>query len=505
MKIAIYQTSDLHGHVFPTNYVEYKNLGALKILSFIDKDKDNYDKSLMIDCGDLIQGSAMTNYLAKHKSNNNPVVDLLSDFGFDAFVLGNHEFNYGLDYLEKSYKKHENKLLNANIEGLNINSKPYEIFDFDGYKIGVIGLTTSYIPNWEQKETIKNLKFLNPVEVYGKYENELKDKSDYIIAAYHGGFEKSIDGLNIPTEKLTKENQASELLETYSSIDAILSGHQHRSFVTKLNEVICTQPLNNGQTFSRIILDTQTGQSEVDLIEVENIGGEINYELATRFNDLNKKLESYLDTPIGKFDKDILLDDLFEARLKGHPYVNFLHEVQLDSSDAEISVVSIFDQAIGFKKDVSIRDVLVNYPYPNTLKVLEVPGDKLIEAMEKSVSYFELDQEKNLVINKEFLIPKKKNYNYDMFYGISYEIDLTKEFGNRLFNVKINNEDFDINKKYKVVMNNYRATNPTVYQAYMGLPELKDINLDMSELIINYFQNNKKIYINNNKNYIFHY
>lgn len=505
MKIAIYQTSDLHGHVFPTNYVEYKNLGALKILSYIEEDKKKYDHSLMIDCGDLIQGSAMTNYLAKHKSKENPVVDLLADFGFDVFVLGNHEFNYGLDYLENSYKKHENKLLNANIKGLDLTTKPYEIYDFDGFKIGVIGLTTSYIPNWEQKDTIKNLEFLNPVEVYGKYEKELKEKADYIIVAYHGGFEKSIDGLNTPTEKLTKENQASELLENYSSIDAILSGHQHRSFVTKLNEVICTQPLNNGQTFARLTLDTTSGQAEVDLLEVENLCIEIDKKLTTRFDDLNIELEKYLDTTIGQFDQDILLEDLCKARFEGHPYVNFLHEVQLASSHAEISVVSIFDQAIGFRKDVTVRDVLVNYPYPNTLKVLEVPGYKLIEAMEKSVSYFELDQDGKVVINEEFLLPKKKNYNYDMFYGISYEIDLRKEYGNRLFNVKINNEDFDINKNYRVVMNNYRATNPTVYQAYIGLTELQDINLDMSELIINYFQENKEIYANNTKNYKFHY
>ena len=90
------------------------------------------------------------------------------------------------------------------------------------------------------KSNIKGLKFNDPVEMYGQYEKELKEEADYIIVCYHGGFEKSLDGNNTPTEKLTKENQASELLEKYDSINMVLSGHQHRSFITKINSSMCT-------------------------------------------------------------------------------------------------------------------------------------------------------------------------------------------------------------------------------------------------------------------------
>lgn len=201
MKIVIYQTSDLHGYVYPTNYVDEKSLGILKIGSYILKDEKNYDGSLKIDCGDLVQGSALAHYLSKQKMKNNPIIECLETIGYDAYVLGNHEFNYGLEYLSSAYEKVSNKLLNANIKGLPFGSKPYTIFDFNGFKIGCIGLTTGFIPNWEHEKNIPDLEFLDPVDMYGKYEKELKEKSDMIIVCYHGGFEKSLDDDMTPTDR----------------------------------------------------------------------------------------------------------------------------------------------------------------------------------------------------------------------------------------------------------------------------------------------------------------
>lgn len=492
MKLVIYQTSDLHGFVYPTNYVTEQSLGILKIGSYILEDEKNYDVSLKIDCGDLVQGSALTHYLSKKKIDINPITELLKDINYDAYVLGNHEFNYGLDYLDTAYKSISNKIINANITGLPFESKPYKIFDINGFRIGCIGFTTSFIPNWEQEKNIKGLNFLDPVEMYGKYEKELKEQSDMIIVCYHGGFEKSIDGNNVPTEKLTKENQASELLEKYNSIDIVLSGHQHRSFITKLNGIICAQPMHNGQNFTKIVIDTETKEATYELVDVSKIDNEINSKLENRFTKLNEELQEYLDKEIGHFKNDIILDDIFIARLKGHPFINFLHEVQLEVSGADFSALSLFDTAIGFKKNVSIRDVLINYPYPNTLKVLKVAGSKIKEAIEKSATYFVLENNE-VKINEEFLVPKVQNYNYDTFAGLNYEIDLNKEFYNRVISIKKDGKEIDLDKDYTIVLNNYRASNTAIYPAYENAEVVKEINMDMSELIIDYFQRHKEV------------
>ncbi|MEF9990856.1 MAG: bifunctional UDP-sugar hydrolase/5'-nucleotidase [Romboutsia sp.] len=501
MKLVIYQTSDLHGYVYPTNYVSKQALGILKIGSYMIEDEKKYDASLKIDCGDLIQGSALAHYLAKQKIRDNPILKGLELLNYDAYVIGNHEFNYGLEYLNNSYKQISNKIINANIEGLDFETKPYKILDFEGFKIGLIGLTTSFIPNWEHENNIKNLNFLDPVKMYGKYEEELKEKSNFIVVCYHGGFEKSLDGNKVATEKLTKENQASELLETYNSIDMILSGHQHRSFITKIGNVVCSQPMHNGQNFTKIVLDTHTKEVSYELVDVKSLDEEIDKDLEVIFTNLQSNLENYLDQKIGTFDKDIVMDDIFMARLKGHPFINFLHEVHLDVSHADFSALSLFDSAIGFKKNVSIRDVLINYPYPNTLQVLKITGRRLREAIEKTATYFVIEDNK-VKINIDFLVPKVQNYNYDTFGGLTYEIDLSKDFGERVVYMKKDDKDINLDDYYTIVLNNYRATNTSIYSCYENAALVKEINTDISELIINYFRKNCKIKSIDKSNYI---
>lgn len=500
MKIVIYQTSDLHGYIYPTNYVNDQPLGFLKIASYILNDEKNYDASLKIDCGDLVQGSALTHFLSKQAIEENPIIKGLEFINYNVYVLGNHEFNYGLEYLTNAYNKVSDKVINANIKGLPFNTKPYEVFDFNGFKIGCIGFTTVYIPNWEQEVNIKNLEFLDIVKQYAKYEKELKDKCDFIIVCYHGGFEKSLDEHMTPTEALTKENQGSELLENFDSINMILSGHQHRSFITKIKDVICSQPMHNGQSFTKIVIDTESKDISYELIDVSKLNNEIDKKLESIFTQTQKDLDVYLDKIIGEFDKDMRVDDIFLARLKGHPFINFLHQVQLDVSGADFSALSVFDSAIGFSKKISVRDVLINYPYPNTLKVLEVTGKQLKEAIEKSATYFVIE-DKKIGINKDFLVPKVQHYNYDTYGGLEYKIDLSRDFYDRVVYMKKDGKDISMDDTYTIVLNNYRASNTSIYPAYEGCRVVKEINLDMSEIILDYIQKHKKIIVDDNYNY----
>ena len=201
------------------------------------------------------------------------------------------------------------------------------------------------------------------------------------------------------------------------------------------------------------------------------------------------------------FSDDIIIDDVFLARLKGHPYINFLHDVQLEASGADFSALSLFDNAIGFKKDVSIRDAIINYPYPNTLKVLKVSGYELKQAIEKAATYFIIENH-TIKVNTDFIVPKKQHYNYDMFGGLTYEIDLNRDFYDRVISIKKDGVDLDLDKYYTIVVNNYRATNTSIYPCYENAELVKDVNVDVGELIINYFLKHKVIKVNKNSNYI---
>lgn len=501
MKIAIYHTTDMHGHVFPTNYVEYQNLGMLKIFSFINKDKKQYDGKLLLEGGDLIQGTVLTNFLAKNTFTPNPILKICEMTGYNAYVMGNHEFNYGLEHLRNSYKEVSSKILNSNIENLGFDSKPYNIFDINGYKIAVFGATTTYIPNWEQEKNIEGLKFINPIDEYAKYEEEMKENSDMIIVLYHGGFEKSLDGKFIPTEKLNSENQGSEFLQTFDSIDIMLTGHQHRSFITKIGDVICSQPINNARNFTKLVIDTDTDEIKYELVDVENLDIEIDSNLEKVFDKINEELEIFMSKIIGYLDKDLLLDNLTDVRLYGHPYINLLHQIQLYTCNADFSATTLFDQAIGFKKQISVRDVLVNYPYPNTLKVIEITGHDLKRAIEVSASYFVLDENGEIVLNPKYQTPKKRNYIYDFYYGLDYEIDISRQFGDRVVSMKRNGKDLDLDKAYTIVMNNYRATNHTDYPCYENKKEVMETSVDFSESMIEYIRGREYIEVDENINF----
>lgn len=503
MKIVIYHTTDMHGHVFPTNYVDYQNLGMLKIFSFIEEDSKNYDHRLLLEGGDLIQGTVLTNFLSKKRYDVNPILKLLDAVGYDAYVMGNHEFNYGLEHLRNSYELVSSKILNSNIKNLGFDSNPYKIFDFDGYKVAVFGATTSYIPNWEQSKNIEGLEFLNPIDQYAKYEKEMIENSNKIIALYHGGFEKSIDGNFIPTERANGENQGSEFLEKFDSIDIMLTGHQHRSFITKIDDVICSQPINNARNFTKIVIDTQKDSINYELIDLANFDIKPLSKYEYIFSDVNIELEKYLNQIIGHVEEDMVLDDLKDVRLHGHPYINILHQIQLDALNADFSATTLFDQAIGLKKDIKIKDVLINYPYPNTLKVLEVTGHDIKDAIEVSATYFIIDENGEIGLNPRYQIPKIRNYIYDFYYGLEFVADLNRPFKNRVISITKDGKDLDLNKTYKIIVNNYRSTNYSDYPSYENKKVIMETTKDFSELMIEYIQNNKEIKIDKTVNFRF--
>lgn len=98
-----------------------------------------------------------------------------------------------------------------------------------------------------------------------------------------------------------------------------------------------------------------------------------------------------------------------------------------------------------------------------------------------------------------------QHYNYDTFGGITYEVELNGEFGDRVVSMKKDNKDIDLEKHYNVVMNNYRASNISIYLSYDGAEVVGEINIDISEIIINYIQDKKKVNVIDNSNYNIRY
>lgn len=506
LTLTILHTSDLHGNIFPIDYATNKpsDVGLAKIYTLVKAVRSENPNVLLIDTGDLIQGTPLEYYHARIENDPpDPMVLVMNHMGFKASVLGNHEFNYGMDILKKAISEAEFPFLSANIVKKGTDQpyfKPYVVLEVSGVKVGLLGLTTKFIPNWEDPKNIAELDFLDPVEVAKKYVKFLRDeeKVDVVIVGYHGGLERDPES-GEPTEELTGENQGYQLLQEVPGIDALLTGHQHRSLAAMINGVPVTQPSNWGKALGRIdlVLDNSSGSwkvvdKKVTLLSTKGV--EADQEVLSLAQSYEDKVQKWLDQPIGWAEGDFYVEDPLSARLEDHPLIEFINRVQMYYSKAKISSAALFNNDIrGWKEGpITLRDINAVYIYPNTLKVLKVTGKDIKDALELSASYFDYDGNE-ITVNKSWVEPKPRHYNYDMWEGIHYIIDVSKPVGQRIVDLTFEGKPVEMDKEYEIVLNNYRAGGGGGYTMFKGKPVVREVMMEVAELMADYVMQHKTI------------
>ncbi|UQZ33391.1 bifunctional metallophosphatase/5'-nucleotidase [Paenibacillus sp. PK3_47] len=516
-EVVLLETSDLHGFILPESYATRKEVpyGLARIASIVQDIRRNHSNTLLIDNGDCLQGTPLTYYHAKVNSGlPNPVIGCLNGLRYDAAVLGNHEFNYGLPYLRNAVEASDFPWLSANIvdasTGRPLFGKPYIIREMEsGVRVGVLGLTTSYIPVWEQPEHIAGLRFEDPVQTAQHWIPVMKaeGQADVIVVSYHGGFERD-PGTGTPTEPLTGENVGYALCEQVEGIDVLLTGHQHRAIEgCNINGVCVVQPGNEGRYLGKITLQLEkkpegwsiTGRTSTLIAAAEF---EPDGDITQLVSGIEGLTQNWLDQPFGYLDGDMTVHSHAGARLHEHPLIEFIHRVQMDASGADISAAALFDNiAPGFGEVITMREIVSNYIYPNTLKVLRISGRDIKAALEKSAEYFEIDAEGRIVVSPPFLLPKPQHFNYDMWEGIDYILDISQPIGQRVTRLERNGQTLSEEAEYDVVMNNYRAAGGGNFTMFQGKPVVKDIPMDMVELIADFIRGRGRITASVNNNW----
>ena len=252
-----------------------------------------------------------------------------------------------------------------------------------------------------------------------------------------------------------------------------------------LNGTHIAQTPHNGSKFLELKLSLSPNGTKEISSTLKELTINPNNEMYEKFLSLENKVQEWLDTPAGFLDKALQPTDRVDMALNGSHLANFINQIQLDASKAEIACTSFANVIKGFNKDVTVRDIMSTYPYPNTLVVLEVNREILKLALERSASYLNNDNG-NITISESFLKPKVEHYNYDYFANIEYTF-------------KYNGKELQDNKALTLVMNNYRASGAGGYEFYENCPVVKEILIEMPEVIINYFKNNPKVTVDTTK------
>ncbi|MFD2133696.1 bifunctional metallophosphatase/5'-nucleotidase [Pseudogracilibacillus auburnensis] len=517
VKLHILCTSDVHGNLLPIHYGtnEKVNTGLATYATAVKQARKKYDHVIVLDNGDLIQGTPlMTHYVNEYSEQKNPMINVMNQIGIDASVIGNHEFNYGMKVLSDAVEQAHFPWLSANI--LNEQTKqplfgqPYIVKKFpNGLTIAIVGVTTHYIPHWEQSEHIEGIQFLDAFSTLQSWVNQIhmKEQPDVLIASYHGGFECDLK-TGEPTEQITGENQAYKMCEEIKGIDILLTGHQHRQLTEVLHDVLVVQPGHHAQMYGKVDIELQKENGEwvmtnksAELLTLEGV--EPDPVIIREMESLEQSTQQWLDEPIGHIKGDMSISDPFLARTSKHAFIQFIHQVQMDASGVDISVTSLLNNDTkGFGSTVTMRDVESNFMFPNTLIVLELTGKDIKLALEKSAEYFIVNKKNEITVNPAFMYPKPQHYNYDMWEGINYMIHVANEPGSRIKQVFYHGELLEHDQKYSVALNNYRASGGGNYDMFKHKPVVKEIQQNTTELICAYFKKHPIVKAETTKNFI---
>lgn len=484
-RLTLYFTSDTHGYLYPNNFVD----GEARAMGLLGMPIVKDGNTLVIDGGDTLQGSPLT-YFCHATGRPMPCADVMNALGYDYVTLGNHDFNYGYATLCAHVTALDARCLCANVQDRTGAAPiaPWHIHTLqNGLRIGLVGAVTPFVNLWEKPENLTELAVNDPYPAVKAAVDAIRNQVDYLIGIYHGGFEKDMDtGKTLST---TGENIACQLCEAFP-FDVLLTGHQHIPMANRLYRgVHVVQTPSNALACIRLTVDAKGAISSALCAPSHTMPWP---EWA---NALYAELNVWLDQPIGTLSRALRPSGKLDMALHGTPIARFFNQVQLAASGAEVSCASLGNEVRGFDTSVTVRDVVASYVYANTLVVLRVTGRILKQALEQCATYFAVEPTGGITVAKPFLQPKEAHYNYDYFEGIVYTFDLRRPVGERVTRLARGDRPIAPEDLLTLAMNHYRATGAGDFDGYRGCERVREIQTEVSELILNYLRERQQVTI----------
>ncbi|MCP4295412.1 MAG: bifunctional metallophosphatase/5'-nucleotidase [Proteobacteria bacterium] len=476
-EIDIINYSDTHGRYLSKLGVdqETQSNGLDRLSTYISKLRAQDKSLIVIENGDSIQGTPLVdlhNYqFPKSKELDHPITIVHEALGVDCFVPGNHEFNFGISHIENIRKESKVPWICSNIKYSKTGRTlflPHKVFCFEGFRIGVLGLTTDYIPKWENSSNIRGLDFVSVIDNLEDNIRDLKQQCDYLIVVYHGGLERIPGTSNHADKEMRSENQGFEIWSRFDEIDLLLLGHQHRLYSyrpRKRKKAIIVQPSSFGKTWShiKITIEDQKFKTSFRMIKAEKYAPDKKLiQLLKPHLNINKQT---LNSFLGRVTKDFSIKDpMKDVWTKKHPYIQWIQNLMIKTTNVDIAAISLLDSSLtGLPENVTMREILRNYFFHNTICILRIDGRILRQALELAASFFQIGSNKknnSLLLysqNIKWKEIKIKSYNYDMWSGIEYTMDIRRKIGSRITKLRFKGKTVKDNEQLDVAVTTYRA------------------------------------------------
>lgn len=462
VKITILGTSDMHGAINGWVYdseKDYGNSGLARAATIVNQVREENPNTILLDNGDTVQGNILTDDVYnKDLTKPNPMMAVMNAMKYDAMTLGNHEFNFGLGLIDKIVKEAKFPILSANTYKKADDTnyvKPYVVKEYDGVKVGILGLTVPSVPRWDGAK-VKDLEFKHMADEAEKWVKVLKEeeKVDIIVATSHAGLESRHEENGSDSARL--------IAERCPEIDVLLLGHDHITVKEEINGVLVAAPYKDREIVRfDINVEKKDGKWQVkdktsELVLLKDIKEDAEIKkVGQPFHDETMK---FLEGIIGKSSEDFHpaseVKGIPEAQIKDTAVIDFINQVQLNVTGADIAAAALFKPTSNFPKgDLTYADVFNVYQYANTLVGVEVTGKELKAYMEWSMGYYNTFKPGDLTISFN---PNVRGYSYDMFAGVDYEVDISKPVGQRVVNLTFKGEPVKDDQVFKLAVNDYR-------------------------------------------------
>jgi 2',3'-cyclic-nucleotide 2'-phosphodiesterase/3'-nucleotidase len=457
-KIDILTTNDFHGKM-EGGY----EAGAAKLAAYMDYYRSmNEEGTILLDAGDSFQGSPMSNLLY-----GEPVVKFFNELGYAATVVGNHEFDWGIEKIVETMEANDAAypLLTANVykDGeLAEWATPYIITEVNGIKVGIIGLTTPDSAVTAHKDYVGEFTFEDPIAITNAMVKEVEAKgAEIVIALGHIPAHQDYD-----TQEITGE--LADLAEGAEGIDAAIGGHSHSRVAGKVNDVPLVMGYKHGRMFGHITLYYDTVQdkvvlSMVDLVEVRK--GELDVEenavLAAYVAEKTKDLEPIFGEEVGEFTTALIRDYNSTS-----PAGNWVTDVMREATGVDFA----FTNSGGLREDidagkVTVQELFEIMPFDNATVTSTVTGQDIVDLLEQACT-----------LSKGML----------QISGLTFTYDSTKEEYARVIDVTMaDGNPIDLEAEYTIATNDFLAggqdnfvtlanfTFSDVYQAELIRDQLK--------------------------------
>lgn len=447
---------------------------------------------LLLDSGDTIEGSPVEAlvFSGAIPDRGDPIVRAMNLVGYGAMAIGNHEFNFGLERLEKSRREARFPWLSANTVGADGKPAftPYIVKVVAGLRVGILGLTTKNIPFWEPPAHIAGLRFLDTVETAKRYVPILrgKERCDAVIVLTHEGFERDLT--TAKENGSAAENQAYAIATEVPGIDLLLTGHTHTVIEPRrLGQTWISQPGRFGNTVTRFDLafEKSGGRWRLASIEGRNLpmkGVRPDPEVVAAVAPEHEAASKILSTVVAALAKPVSARG---ARTEDTALLDWLHSVQREQGKADLSFASLLpfslpDWPAG---PLTVAQIWEFYPYENTLVTVRATGRQVREALEaaaRCVSGVSVVEGKPVWQRN----PGLWAYNCDTLEGAEYALDPMRPEGSRVLFLKRGEQAVRDDDSFTVALNSYRAAGSSGYGVWRNCPRVAESSKALRDLLI---------------------